>query len=56
MYLGGAVALNSLWVLGLFPAAVLLVLLGAILPEERYLDRRFGQEYVRYRSMVGRWL
>lgn len=56
MYLGGAIALNSLWVPGLFPAAVLLILLGAILPEERYLDQRFGQEYVSYRSMVRRWL
>ena len=46
MYLGGAIALNSAWVLGLFPAAITLIILGAILPEERYLEQKCGQEYL----------
>ncbi len=56
MYVGVAIALNSLWSLGLFPAAILLILLGAILPEERYLEQKFGREYLTYKSRVRRWL
>jgi protein-S-isoprenylcysteine O-methyltransferase Ste14 len=27
-----------------------------IVPEEEYLERRFGDEYERYQSQVRRWL
>jgi protein-S-isoprenylcysteine O-methyltransferase Ste14 len=40
----------------LFPAAVLLVLWGAILPEEQFLRRRFGGPYEEYARRVRRWL
>ena len=56
MFLGGAIAVNSVWPLALFPAAVLLVLFRAIRPEERYLEQKFGQGYLNYKSMVRRWL
>jgi len=36
---------------------VLLVMLyGVILKEERYLTRRFGDEYLAYQQRVRRWL
>jgi hypothetical protein len=41
---------------GRIPAAVLLVLWGAIRPEERYLHERFGAQYDDYRRLVRRWL
>ena len=56
MFIGGAIAVNSVWTLALFPAAVLLVLFRAIRPEERYLEQKFGQGYLNYKSMVRRWL
>ncbi|GAB3846359.1 methyltransferase family protein [Dactylosporangium cerinum] len=40
----------------LFPAAVLLVLWGAIRPEERFLRKRFGAQYDDYTRRVRRWL
>jgi protein-S-isoprenylcysteine O-methyltransferase Ste14 len=46
----------TFWGLALFPAAVLLVLWGAIHPEERFLHERFGAPYDAYARRVRRWL
>ena len=40
----------------LVPIVVFLALFGAILPEERYLEDKFGQEYLGYKAKVRRWL
>jgi protein-S-isoprenylcysteine O-methyltransferase Ste14 len=56
LYLGLALLLPTVWGLVLFPAAVLLILWGAIQPEERYLRRRFGARYDDYSRRVRRWL
>jgi protein-S-isoprenylcysteine O-methyltransferase Ste14 len=56
VYLGLALLAPTFWGLALFPAAVLLTLWGAILPEERYLHRRFGAQYDDYARRVRRWL
>jgi protein-S-isoprenylcysteine O-methyltransferase Ste14 len=46
----------TFWGLVLFPAAVMLVLWGAIRPEERFLHERFGALYDDYTRRVRRWL
>jgi len=56
LYLALALLAPSFWSLVLFPAAVLLVLWGAIRPEERYLHERFGTPYDDYTKRVRRWL
>ena len=56
LYLGLASLAPTFWGLLLFPAAVLLVLWGAIRPEERYLRERFGAQYDDYARRVRRWL
>ena len=56
LYLGLALLVPSFWGLVLFPVAVLLVLWGAILPEERFLRARFGEPYDDYTRRVRRWL
>ncbi|MEZ0446883.1 methyltransferase family protein [Cellulomonas sp. ICMP 17802] len=56
LYLGVALLAPTFWGLVLFPAAVLLVLWGAIQPEERFLHERFGAAYDDYRRRVPRWL
>ena len=54
--LGLALLLPTFWGLVLFPAAVLLILWGAIRPEEQFLHQRFGAPYEDYTRRVRRWL
>jgi protein-S-isoprenylcysteine O-methyltransferase Ste14 len=56
LYLGLALLAPTFWGLVLFPVAVLLVLWGAIYPEERFLYQRFGAPYDDYTRRVRRWL
>jgi protein-S-isoprenylcysteine O-methyltransferase Ste14 len=53
---GLALVLNSLWFLIALPLAVYAVTKLAIEPEENYLERKFGAEYLAYKSKVRRWL
>ena len=55
-YAGLALLAPTFWGLVLFPAAVLLVRWGAVIPEERFLRRRFGAAYDDYTRRVRRWL
>jgi protein-S-isoprenylcysteine O-methyltransferase Ste14 len=56
LYLALALLAPTVWGLVLLPAAVLLVLWGAIRPEERFLHERFGPAYDDYTRRVRRWL
>jgi protein-S-isoprenylcysteine O-methyltransferase Ste14 len=53
---GGALALNALWILVLLIPALMLCYWVLIAPEERYLKRKFGEEYLAYAAAVRRWL
>ena len=55
-YLGAAVVVNTVWPVMLLPGLLLLMQWGVISREERYLERRFGDEYRRYQARVRRWL
>ncbi len=46
----------SFWALALVPVGVVILWWGAILPEERFLEAKFGAEYDAYRGRVRRWL
>ena len=54
--IGIAVALMNLWILGLTPVCAWLLQRLAILPEECYLERKFGDTYLAYKRRVRRWL
>jgi protein-S-isoprenylcysteine O-methyltransferase Ste14 len=56
LLLGVACALNSLWLLGTLAAAVSVMSFVVIPREERYLEHRFGAEYLEYKAKVRRWL
>ena len=56
LQLGIACWLNSLWVLGTLGAAWALMTWVVIPREERYLERRFGAEYLEYKAKVRRWI
>jgi len=55
-YLGISVWVNSLWPLLLLPLVLVVMSRGVIAREERYLERRFGDDYRAYRARVRRWL
>lgn len=54
--IGVAVILSNCWVLVLTPVAGWLLQRLAILPEEAYLERKFGEAYLAYKRRVRRWL
>ena len=56
MYAGLAIAAESIWALILLPAVVLLVWHTVIEREERYLERKFGKEYMSYKLRTRRWI
>jgi protein-S-isoprenylcysteine O-methyltransferase Ste14 len=54
-YLGLGFVFNNAWILLLAIPPVLIMDRWAIPREERHLEEKFGQEYVRYRTRVRRW-
>jgi protein-S-isoprenylcysteine O-methyltransferase Ste14 len=56
IYLGIVFLTGALWVLLPFPVVLFVADRGLIAPEERYLERRFGGEYLRYKARTRRWL
>ena len=56
VYAGAASLANSLPSILLLPVALGVIRRGVIKREERYLERLFGEEYLRYKARVGRWL
>jgi len=54
--IGAAVILMNWWVLVLTPVGGWLLQRFAILPEEAYLERKFGETYLAYKRRVRRWL
>jgi protein-S-isoprenylcysteine O-methyltransferase Ste14 len=55
-YLGFVALLASLGALLVLPAVILIMEVGVIRREERYLERKFGTAYRDYRARVRRWL
>ncbi len=54
--LGIGLVLDNAWILLAAIPVVVIMHWGVILREEAYLERAFGEEYLRYRSSVRRWL
>jgi len=53
---GFAVLLANVWILLLAIVSAWVLYRFAILPEEAYLERKFGEPYRSYRQRVRRWL
>ena len=52
---GIGIALASDWTLVLLVPTALVLHYGVVLREERYLERKFGEDYRRYKASVARW-
>lgn len=55
-YAGVAALVNSLLIALMLPVVLVIMSVGVIAREERYLDRKFGDAYRQYRASVRRWL
>ena len=53
--LGLAQATLNIWLVVMAPIFAVAILLLAILPEERHLEARFGEEYLDYQARTRRW-
>jgi protein-S-isoprenylcysteine O-methyltransferase Ste14 len=54
--IGLAIAFNSLWLLVTLVPFALVIRYAVITREEAYLERKFGEVYLAYKSRVRRWL
>jgi protein-S-isoprenylcysteine O-methyltransferase Ste14 len=55
IFLGLAQATGNIWMAIVAPLFAFLVLVLAILPEERHLEARFGEDYLAYKDRTRRW-
>ena len=56
LQIGVSIWANSLWFLLFAALSAALLVWGVISREERYLERKFGADYVAYKTRVRRWL
>jgi protein-S-isoprenylcysteine O-methyltransferase Ste14 len=56
IYAGVAALTRASWAVLLLPVALLVIRRGVIEREERYLERKFGEEYLSYKAQVRRWI
>lgn len=56
IYTGIAGLANALWAVLLLPVAMFAIQRGVIEREERYLEGKFGEEYLHYKARVRRWI
>jgi len=55
-YAGISFGMRAVWPLLFLPIVVIALHHLAILPEEHYLEHRFGDEYRAYKARVHRWI
>jgi protein-S-isoprenylcysteine O-methyltransferase Ste14 len=56
VYIGIALLADALWVLVPLPVVLLIIDRMVIAREERYLEGKFGQEYLDYKGRARRWI
>jgi protein-S-isoprenylcysteine O-methyltransferase Ste14 len=56
LYIGIALLAGALWVLVPLPVVLVVIDRAVIGREERYLERKFGPEYLDYKGTVRRWV
>ena len=56
LVLGIAVWVNTLWILITLVLVLLIMQFGVIAREEAYLVKKFGGEYLEYKTKVRRWM
>ena len=55
-YSGVSILTQAWWAFVLLPVVLVVMQRAVIEREERYLERKFGEDYIRYKERVRRWL
>ena len=55
MHLALGILIDSVWLMILVIPAMIVMTNGVIIREEKYLARKFGDDYLSYKSTVRRW-
>ena len=53
---GFSIILWNVWIFLLIPVCICMLQRLVILPEEAYLERKFGEQYLAYKRRVRRWI
>ena len=56
LFAGIALLVNEVWMLCLIPVIFVALDRGAVIHEEEYLERKFGDQYLDYKRRVRRWI
>ena len=56
IYLGIGSWLDNIWILLLLVPILTIMQVGVIYREERYLENKFGEDYLNYKNKTRRWL
>ena len=56
LLIGVGLTLNSFWFLYSGLVVAIMLHYGVIIPEENYLEKEFGKDYLEYKKTVRRWL
>jgi len=56
LQLGIAAAVDGVWLALMGIPAIAVIRIGVIAREERYLEQKFGEEYLSYKATVRRWV
>jgi protein-S-isoprenylcysteine O-methyltransferase Ste14 len=56
MEFGIGVLLDNMWIIGMVLPIIIILTFTVILNEEYYLAEKFGEEYLKYKISVRRWL
>ncbi len=56
VYVGIAFVVNTVWPIALLPIGIALLYYGVIAREESYMEKVFGDEYLKYKARVRRWV
>ena len=56
LILGIGVAVDGIWVIAMLAPTLIVMHYGVIAREERYLEAKFGEEYLKYKRSVRRWI
>ena len=56
VYVGIAFVVNMAWLIVFLPVGIALLFYGVIAREESYMEKVFGDEYLKYKARVRRWI